>query len=110
MPPVTTHPLTPAHTHHRHRISEQNSKVQGLAKSIKERVTALSADRGALSEAQAAKTRKLLQDFAAILQVGVERGGWRQQEWTGQRAHAAGRVAEGFVRSGHPCMASSHQP
>ncbi len=53
----------------RHRITQQNSKVQGLAKGIKERVTALSADKASMSEAQQAKARKLMQDFAAILQV-----------------------------------------
>ncbi len=54
---------------HRHRLAEQNGKVQGLARQIKERLTAQSEDKGAQSPPQVAKTRKLMQDFAAILQV-----------------------------------------
>lgn len=59
---------------HRHRISETNAGIQQLAKGIKERITALhgpeAAGGAAASAEQKAKAKKLLQDFANILQVG----------------------------------------
>lgn len=53
----------------RQRITDQNARIQGLAKQVQEKLKQLGADRASMSEAQAAKTRKLMQDFAAMLQV-----------------------------------------
>ena len=55
---------------HRRRIAELNATVQRLAKGIKDSLTQLLHEGTATSEQQQHKGRKLLSDFAAILQVG----------------------------------------
>ena len=56
---------------HRHRIGRANASIQVLAKDIKENLTAMHEDRSGTSLGQQAKAKKLLQDFATILQVIV---------------------------------------
>lgn len=51
---------------HRRRLTDQNHKVQDLAKQIKEKLTEQSGV--AATPQQQTKTQKLMQDFAAILQ------------------------------------------
>mmetsp|Transcript_5242 Transcript_5242/g.11478 ORF Transcript_5242/g.11478 Transcript_5242/m.11478 type:complete len:273 (-) Transcript_5242:828-1646(-) len=54
---------------HRHKIADLNSSIQNLAKGIKTRLTTLHDDLSAsLSPEQQQKAKKLLQDFANILQ------------------------------------------
>jgi hypothetical protein len=53
----------------RHRLTEQHTKVQTAAKAIKEQLTGLSGQRQDMDKPQQDKINKLLQDFAAILQV-----------------------------------------
>lgn len=54
---------------YRHRMSEQQSKIQETAKRIKDQITALNTDKAELPEVQKTTAAKLLQDFATILQV-----------------------------------------
>eukprot|EP00877_Chromochloris_zofingiensis_P005278 jgi/Chrzof1/14751/Cz09g14170.t1 len=53
---------------YRHRMSEQQSKIQETAKRIKDQITALNTDKAELPEVQKTTAAKLLQDFATILQ------------------------------------------
>lgn len=53
---------------HRHRISEQNLKLQDTAKQIKELLTSLGHDKASMLPAQQQKVRRLMQDFGAMLQ------------------------------------------
>ena len=55
---------------HRRRIAELNATVHRLAKGIKDSLTQLLHEGSSTSEQQQQKGRKLLSDFAAILQVG----------------------------------------
>jgi hypothetical protein len=54
---------------HREELASLNRSIQSTAKGIKTQLEALSRDRAALPEPQQAKLRKLMQDFAAALQV-----------------------------------------
>ena len=64
---------------HRRRIAELYTTIQRLAKGVKEGLTGLHAEEGgghaaaAVPSAGGSKTRKLLTDFAAMLQVCVIR-------------------------------------
>lgn len=52
---------------HRQKLADTNQKIQELAREIKDKVTALNQEEGTSQNVQA-KSRKLLQDFAAALQ------------------------------------------
>lgn len=68
----------------REELAALNRSIQATAKGIKAQLEGLSRDRGAMPEPQQAKLRKLMQDFAAALQVCVAAcaravvGAWRQ--------------------------------
>jgi hypothetical protein len=53
----------------REELASLNRSIQSTAKGIKAQLEGLSRDRAALPEPQQAKLRKLMQDFAAALQV-----------------------------------------
>jgi hypothetical protein len=53
----------------REELAALNRSIQSTAKSIKGHLEGLSRDRAAMPEPQQAKLRKLMQDFAAALQV-----------------------------------------
>jgi flagellar hook-associated protein FlgK len=54
---------------HREDLAGLNRSIQSTAKGIKTQLEGLSKERAALPEPQQAKLRKLMQDFAAALQV-----------------------------------------
>lgn len=68
----------------REELATLNRSIQSTAKGIKAQLEGLSRERAALPEPQQAKLRKLMQDFAAALQVG----GWacRAARVTGAQA------------------------
>jgi hypothetical protein len=53
----------------REELASLNRSIQSTAKAIKTQLEGLSRERAALPEPQQAKLRKLMQDFAAALQV-----------------------------------------
>jgi Mg2+ and Co2+ transporter CorA len=53
----------------REELSSLNRSIQSTAKAIKGQLEGLSRDRAALQDPQQAKLRRLMQDFAATLQV-----------------------------------------
>jgi hypothetical protein len=56
----------------REELASLNRSIQSTAKGIKSQLEGLSRDRATLPEPQQAKLRKLMQDFAAALQVGPD--------------------------------------
>lgn len=60
----------------REELAGLNRSIQSTAKSIKAQLEGLSQNKTAMPEQQQAKLRKLMQDFAATLQVrGLEGSG-----------------------------------
>lgn len=63
------HQRGPAAAAAREEVAGLNRSIQSTAKAIKSQLEGLNRDRAALPEPQQAKLRKLMQDFAATLQV-----------------------------------------
>lgn len=74
----------------REELAGLNRSIQSTAKAIKSQLEGLNQNRAALPEPQQAKLRKLMQDFAATLQVGVIATMTQQQQQLQQQCQHYG--------------------
>lgn len=93
----------------REELASLNRSIQSTAKGIKSQLEGLSRDRAALPEPQQAKLRKLMQDFAAALQVRPDGTSCAQQQIAecNLRLHSAQTGAVGSGPEGRAVTAGT---